>query len=388
MSSHTNSDEFPKNVPNSPELLTFLAFFSGSLKIPNKSNNIQQNPTPHSKFSNPRKRPVTPKSIMKSTIIYSLLAAAAACGMAFGQTTAYSAPVGYVSQALPANSFSFVGLTAHQPAAYSGIVTSASSSSVTASGIDFATLLTEGQTYVLELADGTIQEVNSWTAQGVLTTPDNISSKITPNVTKFKLRKAATISDIFGANNAAGLKSTDGDIDSADVIYLVGSGGAVTPVYYYNDGSEQAWYTAEGEPAGDLPLVYGDGFYIGRKAGDPLNLVVSGEVKTVPTSGVVAPGWNFLSGVAPAGLTLGNSGLKNFLSSTDGDYLTVDNIYIPNPDGSFTIAYYYDDGSEAEWYTADGEPAADLQLNGGFLIFSRSSTKNYTLNVPTSYSSL
>jgi hypothetical protein len=197
------------------------------------------------------------------------------------------------------------------------------------------------------------------------------------------------VNDVFGANNSAGLKSTDSDIQSADVVYLVGAGGAVTPVYYYDDGAEATWYTAGGDAAGDLPIVYGDGFYIGRVAGDPINLVVSGEVKKAPTSGVINPGWNYLSSVAPVGTTLGNSGLKDFLTPTDSDYLTVDNVYIPNPDGSFTIAYYYDDGTEATWYTAAGDSAENLALQGGLLIFSRSaSAKSYTLSVPAAYGSL
>jgi hypothetical protein len=310
--------------------------------------------------------------------------------MALGQT-AYTTPVGYTTQTLGAGKFSFVGLTVHNAVVSAGVIDAeaAGPNSVTDTGVDFSTLLTAGSTYVLELEDGTVQEVTSWTAAGVLNTPEDITSKVSPGVTTYKLRKASTINDVFGATNSAGLKSTDSDIQSADVIYLVGAGGAVTPVYYYDDGSEATWYTADGDPAGNLPIVYGDGFYVGRVAGSPINLVVSGEVKTEATSGVITPGWNFLSSVAPTGMTLGTSGLKDFLTPTDSDYLTVDNVYIPNADGSFTIAYYYDDGSEATWYTAEGEPAADLALEGGLLVFSRSaSAKGYTLSVPTSYSSL
>lgn len=324
------------------------------------------------------------------TLSFSLLAAALASGLASAQT-AYTTPVGYTTQTLAAGQFSFVGLTVHNPVVSAGVIDAeaAGPNSITDTGVDFSTLLTAASTYILELEDGTVQEVTSWTAAGVLNTPEDITSKVSPGVTTYKLRKASTINDVFGATNTSGLKSTDGDIQNADVIYIVGAGGAVTPVYHYDDGSEATWYTADGDLAGNLPLVYGDGFYVGRIAGSPIDLVLTGQVKTEATSGVITPGWNFLSSVAPTGITLGTSGLKDFLTPTDGDYLTVDNVYIPNADGSFTIAYYYDDGSEATWYTAEGNPASDLALESGFLVFSRSaSAKGYTLNVPTSYSSL
>jgi hypothetical protein len=83
-------------------------------------------------------------------------------------------------------------------------------------------------------------------------------------------------------------------------------------------------------------------------------------------------------------MTLANSGLKNFLTTcTDGEFLKVDNVYIPTSTG-FTIAYYYDDGDERGWYTASGNPADNLKLEGCFLILSRSATnKAITLSVPT-----
>jgi hypothetical protein len=326
---------------------------------------------------------------MKTKITYSLLAAAAACSLANAQTTAYTTPVGYVSKTLPANAFSFVGLTVHNPVVSSGVIDAESASSVTDTGVNFSTILTSGATYVLELDNGVIQEVTSWNAQGVLDLPEDITGSVVPSTTTYKLRKASTVSDVFGAANSAGLTATAGDMATADVIYLLGAGGSVTPIYFYDDGSEANWYTADGDLAGDLPIIYSDGFYIGRVAGSSLNLVTSGEIKIKPTSSVITPGWNFLSSVAPIGLTLGTSGLETALTSTDGDYLTVDNVYLPNSDGSFTIAYFYDDGSEAAWYTASGDLASDLSLEAGFLILSRSAgAKTCTLSVPTSYSNL
>lgn len=326
---------------------------------------------------------------MKPFIPYSLLAAVALCGTAFGQT-ATTTPVGYVTQELEAGKFSFVGLTLHQPVVSSGVIDAESSTSVTDTGVDFSTLLTVGSTYILELGDGTIQEISSWNASGVLTTPEDITGQITPGTTTYKLRKAATVSDVFGATNSAGLASTDDSFLTADLIYLIGAGGSATTIYYYDDGEDAGWTTTGGVEAGNMPIVYADGFYVLRRPGSgPIDLVVSGEVKTNKTSGMISSGWNFLSTVAPVGMTLDNSGLSAFVKSSDDSFLTADNVYIPKADGSFTVAFYYDDGAEAGWSTSGGVEAGDTPIEGAFLVFGRDAgMKPYTLNVPASYDSL
>ena len=336
---------------------------------------------------------------MKTYIPYSLLLAAAASGLAFGQT-AYTTPVGYTTSALASGQFSFVGLTVHTPTKFAGVISAESSNSVTVGGTDFVALLGTPNpsalyplTYVLELPNGTIQEITNWTNTGVLTTPENITAQVVPGTTTFKLRKAATISDIFGATNSAGLKpDTNGNFDAnADVITVIGAGGVPTKVYYFNDGAgTQGWFDANNNEAQNLPLVYADGFYVKRQVGSLINLVVSGEVKTVPTSGSLINGFNFLSPVAPVGLTLDSSNLKNFVSASgDGNIEAVDNVLLPQANGSFITAYYFNDGAgTVGWFQTNNDPAGQLALEGGFLVLNRGLLKPYTLSVPTYYSSL
>ena len=331
---------------------------------------------------------------MKTTL-YSILAAAA-CGMAFGQT-AYTNPVGYTTQVLKPSAFSYLGLTVNNAVVSAGIIdaVSASPKSVTDTGINFSTLLTAGATYILELNDGTIQEITSWTSLGVLNTPEDITSKITAGVTEYKLRKAATIADIFGVNNSAGLTAdSDGSYATGnDLIYVLNSTGVPTIIYYSLGGEEApaGWYTSGDVPAGNIPLVYSDGFYVKRSAGINVSLVMSGEVKLKPTAGVLIPGYNYMSSVSPAGLTLGNSGLENYLSqSVNGaPFTTVDNVLVPTATG-FTICYYSTGGEEAPagWYTSGDASASLVNLEGGFLIRNRGVAKPYKINIPISYSNL
>lgn len=330
---------------------------------------------------------------MKPLHSFAMLAAIAAVGQAFA-ADAVTTPVGYTSASITPGQFNYLGLTVHQPVLSAGLITASDDESVTAGDTDFVALLgaSGSATYILELEDGTIQEIESWTNAGVLNTSDDISASATVGAS-YKLRKAATVSDIFGADNSFGLTpSADAIPEEADRILVLNASNTFTTVYYYDDGSpDSGWYDAQGDPAGDLVIAYPDGFYIRPLASSPsIDFVVSGEVKTTATSGVLTTGFNYVSVVAPVGLTLADTGLEAYLTTSDDAIPeTVDNVLLPNPDGSFRTTYYYDDGSpDSGWYDAQGDPAGDAELSSGILIRNRGTAKAYALNVPESYSSL
>jgi len=342
---------------------------------------------------------------MKTKLTYSLLAAAAACGMAQGQTTAYTTPVGYVTVPMSPGQFTFGGLTLQSQSVAAGVLSSSTATSVTASGgIDFTALLTPGTIYILELPDGTIQEVSSWNG-ATLNTQENVSASVVNGTTTYKLRPCATVASVFGLNNTAGLTSSqDGDASTVDNVIVYTAPGISTNIYYFdangNGSRDEAdfdgWYTAGGEPADNQVIPYADGFLVQRVAGSLKTLVVTGEIKTSPTKSVLGSGFNFLSSVSPAGLTLIQSGLHQHIStSSDGDSTTVDNVVV-NVAGNQTNVYFFDlnqngviDAADGDaWYTAGGDPANDFALEGGFYIINVGAAKPYTISVPTSYSNL
>lgn len=324
---------------------------------------------------------------MKPIYPFAFLGALFAVGALNAATTT---PVGYVTQVLPPSQFTLAGLTLHSPAIATGVLESATANSVTDEDFDFAAVLTAESTYILELENGTIQEVGTWSGNS-LTTPEDISGQVTGGATKYVLRKAPTVSEVFGATNSVGLTSTpDGDPSVADKILIPNSAGGFDTVFYFNDGDgTEGWLDGDGNLAADKPLVYADGFYVQRVAGAPLNLVITGEVKTKPTSGALVTGFNYLNSVAPVGLTLAESGLKNFIShSADGDSSTVDNVLIPTPSGGYTTAFYFNDGDVEGWLDGEGNLADEYALEDGFLILNRGGVKPYTVATPESYSSL
>ena len=92
---------------------------------------------------------------MKTTL-YSLALAAVTCGLAGAQaTTAYTTPVGYVTQTAATGKFNLVGLTVQNPVVASGVLDASTATSVTDNEVNFTTLpLVTGETYVLELTNG------------------------------------------------------------------------------------------------------------------------------------------------------------------------------------------------------------------------------------------
>lgn len=328
-----------------------------------------------------------PNPVMKPFIPFALLAAIFASGTAGAATTT---PVGYVTKALAPNQFTLVGLTVHGPTLASGILDAESATSVTDNQVNFGTLLTAGTVYVLELSDGTIQEIRNWTGS-VLTTPEDISGFVTPGTTTYKIRKAATVSDVFGASNTFGLSpDTDGSGAGADIILIPNASNAFDSIVYFNDGSSTGWFNLQGGEADNQLLPYADGFFVQRvPGGSPINLVVSGEVKTAKTGGVLISGYNYLNAVAPVGLTLGDSGLEDFLAVDEtGDPATADAVLIQKPDGTYRTITFFDDGTSSGWYDDQSNLADDAALDGGFLIFNRTGLKPFTIAVPESYSTL
>ena len=320
-----------------------------------------------------------------------MVAALLAPGALFAQTSSTTIPVGYTTVALAPDKFTLLSITTQQPTVASGVLTAESASDVTTTGVDFTTLLTTGVTYILELPDGVIQEVTSWTAT-TLNTPQDVTASVVPNTTTYKLRRADTVASIFGAANSAGLTADDDeDPYNNDLVLVPNASNAFDTVYYFTGEGAEGWYTVAGDPANDLVLNYSKGLFVQRGAGSTINLVLDGEVKITPTSGSLVAGYNFLGSVAPVGLTLGTSTLNTFLTfatnETEANDIA-DNVLWQKPDGSYRTAYYFNDGETVGWFDTVGDPAEDLPLDTGFLIFNKGVAKPYAVNLPSSYSSL
>jgi len=329
-----------------------------------------------------------PKSI-KSLLALALLAP----GALFAQTTAKTTPVGYHTETLVSGQFNLVGMNVHSPVISSGVISAEAADKVTVAGVDFTALLTSGATYVLELPDGTIQEITSWTATE-LSTPQDISGFITPATTTFKLRKAKTISEIFGATNTAGLQATDAfDSEAADLVYVQNASAGFDRYFYSNLEGAEGWFNASDfSGANDIPVVYTDSLLLLRRGATDLDVVFSGEVKKEPTSYALLGGqFNYLSTVYPAGITLANSGLATSLTPTDAfDSESADLVYIQNATAGYD-RYFYSNLEGAEgWFNASDFSTADTTpIKSGLIVLRRGAATTALLTPEASiYSTL
>lgn len=332
---------------------------------------------------------------MKTYIPYSLLAALAATGMAYGASTAYTTPVGYETISIRAG-FNYAGVRLHEAAVVAGAVTGITSTQMTDTAANFGSLLTGGanSTYIIEFENtaGTIQEVLGTAASGSnITLPDNVTSSVSVG-TKYRIRKSATLASIFGATNSAGLTPGFGGPTGADVVYVPTSTGFNT---YYYDGDDLTWKKTSpvvDVVAANIPLVYLDGILV--FAGAPLSLTVSGEVKTKTVSTVALSGFNYIGTVYPVGATLDTAFGANTATTIHpgfGGPTGADVVYVPKAAPATGFNTYYYDGDDLTWKTTS--PVADvnastISLPSGVLFFNVGAPINLKQSAPAAYSSL
>lgn len=254
---------------------------------------------------------------MKSYIPYSLLAAAAACGLAYGQT-AYTTPVGYYGFDGKAGGNLFVPAVV-KSAAFSGQLTAASSSTLTLAANSLtANSLNKGSvfaTHYVEITSGpnagvTLDVVSN--TSSAITLDDDVSALNLAGTESIVIRPHVTLKSALAGAEA----SLNAYTDSAT--FYLGDGSNVT--YFYGADGAVGWSSDFATADGDLrPIPPGTGFVLGL-LGD-VSLTVSGEVKSTPTVAMLGAGVvNIVGPVNPlVGTTtsLSSTGFQNLEAFTD-----------------------------------------------------------------------
>lgn len=251
-------------------------------------------------------------------------------------------------------------------------------------------------THVIEVqGDNTIQGLNvaildTKATGSELTLAEPLHPSV-PNGAVIKIWKLWTIGDAFGANNSAGLTSTNSP-NSSDLISIPnGSGGF--DQYYYSAGGFPGvgWRRVGNSPANankaGVPIYFTDGFIILARSSKAIT--VTGSVKPGQTQVVLETGNNFLVNLCPvnaggqnpsaSGRTLGNSNLYNGTSNgltgaTSAN--NADQVLIWN--GSGFDQYYYSTGGfpGVGWRRVGSSPANQNQASiplpdGSFVVLRR-----------------
>jgi len=300
--------------------------------------------------------------------------AAAACGLANAQTTAYTTPVGYVSlgntagAAVPANTDMTVAIPLARTAEWRGTVASVSGNVVTLTG---TTGFTNGQwvnsntPFVVEIGSGSksglvaLVAANT-TVAGVSTLTLSLQGVDTlagvAAADKITIRKAWTIGSLFAGNSLP-----DNIEFSLWEGSTAGTDNAPDKIYYYFAG---VWYdSSDDSEANNIVLYPNEGFRL-RTSNDAItSLVVSGEVPMAKSRIFYKGGQNSQdSRVSFFGAI--DEPIKTSGLGANNDQLLSYSLTATGKDNAPSAIYYFFDGA---WYDAsdDSDVTDTLKLKAG-----------------------
>jgi uncharacterized protein (TIGR02597 family) len=339
----------------------------------------------------------------------SLIVGAIALAVAAGSKaqTAVTDPVGYITCKVTAgNSLSFVSPTLVNKLEFSGVASGAAANVITLTGAAPLTAAAFNGVVVPAYDEanpmpGFYVEVSSGTGEGqwanivsntatTLTTDRSLASFITGGTTTVRIRKHATLNEIFGATNTAALQSGVESATADEVKVIKPGTHAIASYFFYDDGTDKGWLSVDNKVAGDVIILPDQGIIVQRKTGAGLSFVRVGHVKTGKTALYATPGLNLLASPRAVGdtFTLSNSNLANNGPITEHvlggvESAVSDLIRVPQDNGSLKDFFYYNDGVDQGWVDVASQPADDV-LNEGqsFLLLRKAGAGNLTWTAP------
>ena len=356
-------------------------------------------------------------SLFRHLAVVTALLLPAATQPSFAQTTATTDPVGFITVSIAGNGTvaspknSFVSPTLTQPTLWQGLIDPASNGSVSTNTTGGTTITVNGQqwtngqfgatgSYYVEIvtgstnthASGAVSDIAASTTATVgsvttssITTADNLTGLAAAG-DNIRIRRHVTLSDLFGANNSAGLQAST-SISSADEV-LVYNGSAFAKYWYYDGtlGGTAGWVDLNFNDSSTAIIGPNEGVVVKRKATGALTFTFQGAVKTANTLIPIRNGINVLGTVSAKGLTLDTSGLVNGSSglTASSSISTADEVTIYT--GSSPTKYWYYDGSlggAAGWVDLNFNPAGTASIApGSAFIVKRKANASLNFNWP------
>lgn len=324
------------------------------------------------------------------TTLKSVAIAVGLASSAFGQAT--SPVVGYETITLQPGQFNFFGLRFSERTEATGQFETGDTTGLSDDEGDFS-FVEAGETYLIEFDGGS----------SIVVPDTNISGSGVTGVdgtglagVDYTIRRVATLTDVFGENNEAGLQAGTG-LDNADVIFLPQPDGSFDQVFR-NEGLviggnvivPPTWQDASNNVV-DPPLVFTDAILVETQPGaSTTEFVVAGALITSEQAFDLNGGdaFNFLSSIYPVGATLGNSGLSDSLTPGTG----VDNadvVFLPRPDGSFD-QYFFNPGLVVggnvlvppAWQDTANVDSTNEPLTSGFIVLRRGADTTGVISPP------
>lgn len=314
---------------------------------------------------------------MKTKLTYSLLAAFAACGMAFAAETAYTTPVGYITTPISGNvtgnsagASTFIANTLQTSAVFAGAATASPSGTLE---INFAGGVPPNldSSYQLVITQGS-QEGWYTTVLGSpsatkITVADAFPAGLPADV-KVQVRKYATIQSLLGSNSLG--------LGASDEVQLLDA--STTPQMISTIVYAGGWFNfVTEEPAENYIIYPGTSVQIVRRGATPLSLVQSGEVKTTKTQVDVYAGDNWLGQTLATGGTLGGMQFATQIASTD--FLQ---IVRPDTGAGQSIDNYVASGGVMYNFVTEEDATSEPIAEGAGYLISRSSGPATVVTIP------
>lgn len=311
-----------------------------------------------------------------------VVAALFTSGNAFGQITATSDPVGYVSLTVPANSDSTIGQPLHRPSAFSASGTVAGATVTVSGGLVanqfvFAALAQTNAYYLLIKSAGAFNgryfEVLGNTTT-VITLDTDIQALGAPSTITFEVIPYHTLNTLFP--NGQGVGVTADIYEPSGLVQFksmnIGVNRTIATNYFYYQGTEEVgtgWYNNDNLSLGLQNNSTVDPYVavqVRNLENSPKTVVLSG---VVPTYSVKTPivtanvsNDNHLSVQYPLDVTLAQSGLAgNGVRAASDIYEPIDLLMVYNDTATdvnkpISKIYFYYVGTEEAgtgWYDND-----------------------------------
>lgn len=333
---------------------------------------------------------------MKTSISYSLIAAAMACGFANAQTTAYTTPVGYFTSVIAGaganpSADTYISSSLVQPTVFAGAANASPSGTTTVAFAGASVPAGLGLTYVLEITSGPSvgwwSTVTSSTTSSV-TVSDSFPAGLAADVT-VSVRKHNTLKSYLG-DNAPGLTPFDGIVTNYDEVQVLDASLAVVTSFAYVTAEviglpEGAWLNLGSSEPDDRVIEPGSSIKIKRLSASGLSFVASGTVKTTPTQVDLYPNFNWIGTQIANGKTLNGMNLNTTLIAYDGISPNYDELQIVAPDQSVTPYAAADGGAGFTMFNlSSGNPDGDTVTfaEGTGAILNRIGNPSSTILVP------
>jgi hypothetical protein len=262
------------------------------------------------------------------------------------------------------------------PVLYAGTVSSLQNTALTDTNANWATSQfgSGGVPAYAEFNNGTMVDIASSTGSKSLSMAGNPAGMASPG-DAYRIRGHFTIASLFGTNNETGLQSGGNTAQADNIIVLSPETQQSLTIFYYDDGVNHGWLTADYTPADNMVVDPEQGLLVRRVAASDRDLYLCGPIKTGVTVAPVQPGYNLvgtLKSLSPVSLSALNlytgdpaSGLASGGNTADSDTLLV-----VQPDGTTATYFYYQDnlGNEG-WLDANYNLSADVLINAGSAFF-------------------